>query len=206
MTITPIFDLTVDSEKNDALSRLNIYPLFTDSSYNTIPYTNLQILINEASENIYSYTRYWPKVEDAELTVSLNQNGQGVLKYKLPCNLDDISSSDVNFDTFLFDTDLPRLHRNGKFELNQFCVDNEGFRVYPIDVVLTLDYGFIKSTQMPEKFKNVCIEIVIHNISNTVNDAGRELVYQKMGDVSQGYRNPGVVIDVILQKLRGFKI
>lgn len=205
--VTPIFDLSITAEKTDALSRLNTYNSWVGSLDNVAPYTNAQVNINEASLMIYNYTKYFPKVTDQILTVEVDdKSGIGLFPYKLISNISNIDSNDPYFEEAIWDTDLIKVKPDGRFKLYQFAFDCQKLKIYPYDLIVTCDYGFEKSSKLPEMFKLICIELVIHFMSLKSSESNRELLSQQEGDVRQQYKDIEFRQKQILKKLDKVRI
>lgn len=203
MAVTPVFNLSDNTEKAEIIALLNNYKEFATSGFGVTPYTGLQYIINEASLKIYNFTKYWPQKTSQTKTVRLDSAGKGYLGCKLPANITSITINDPEWEGVSLSTTDFLLHENGLIELKAYVYEGRNYRLYPSSITFVLDYGFVKATQMPDEFKYVCAELVMHLINLKTDEAYRSLLEQKEGDSQQKYRDPVNVEKAILGKLKG---
>jgi hypothetical protein len=206
MTFIPIFDLSVTAEKTDLLARLGSYFYYPD--FGTITDASLQITINEASQRIYEFTGYYPKQTAQTINVDINpRTGKGNIGFKLPTNLVTCTTTDKRFDGEIIDLDYVYFDNNGGIFVNTSYYDSTAnLTYYPNPVSITIDYGFTKSTSLPEKLKMVCTELIIHYLNRKLDQASMELTNAQNGDERQQYNNPKKVELSILKPLRLVKL
>lgn len=206
MAITPIFDLLESSENVEFFDMYNAYG-FVTQAFGSLTDAQMQILINEASQLIYDYTKYYPKQTSKTITINPDAGGKGNIGYKLPESISSLTTTDYRFEGVTFDYTKLKYYRNGEIELQEFYYDsNNGVKIFPFVVTLVLDYGFDKATQLPEQFKLVCVQLVVHLLSVKHSQATTELTESKDGDINQKYNNPRFVTLSILKQLLNVRI